>query len=220
LEQKAGQRATRLKRKYEKATVTADGETKTLPYEGKTVLIEKKGEKYTFRIEGGDELSGADARELDSQFNQWGTVSDEQMEKAILPNKAVKVNEEWQLDPAALAQAFKDAVELDPAKTSGMGRLERAYKKGGRQFGVLVFRLKIAPRALLEKGKRVPLEPGAAWTTNVRWDVCIDGSTTTTNSRVMEHNGSFELLVPSPDMAKGRAQITGKTKITGKTVEQ
>jgi hypothetical protein len=36
----------------------------------------------------------------------------------------------------------------------------------------------------------------------------------------MENSGSFELLVPSPDMAKGRAQITGKTKVTGKVVEQ
>jgi hypothetical protein len=93
LEKKAGaKKPTRLKRKYDKAREIAGGKTTTLPYEGKTVLIEKKEDKYTFRIEGGEELTGKDAKYLDSEFNKKGQ-SDDAMQRVMLPKKAVKLNE-------------------------------------------------------------------------------------------------------------------------------
>src|SRR5262249_47344843 len=52
------------RRTYEKARVTADGKTVDLPYQGKTVLIEKKDGKYIYTIEGGKEITGDDAKYL------------------------------------------------------------------------------------------------------------------------------------------------------------
>ena len=221
LERKGTQRATRLKRKYEKATVTVDGETTALPYEGKTVLIEKKGDRYVFRIEGGEELTGKDAKELDKEFNRGGRISEEELEKALLPKKAVKVNEEWKIEPAVLVKMFKEdgELELDAEKTSGTGMLARAYKKDGRQFGVLVYRLKLGAKAVREDGKRMPVEPNSAMTIEIRGDVCIDGSTTS-NSSSMDIGGRFELLVPSPDEPKARVRVDAKGKISSRTVEQ
>src|SRR4051794_23339335 len=70
LARKGTARPTRLKRAYQKAELTANGETKALPYQGKTLLIEKKDGKYAFHIEGGDELTGDDAKHLDEEFNK------------------------------------------------------------------------------------------------------------------------------------------------------
>ncbi len=42
LEKEKGKKATRLRREYTKALVKIGDDDKTLPYEGKTVLIEKK----------------------------------------------------------------------------------------------------------------------------------------------------------------------------------
>src|SRR5205085_2411517 len=41
-------RATKLRREYTKAETTAEGKTTQQPFHGKTVLIEKKGDKYHF----------------------------------------------------------------------------------------------------------------------------------------------------------------------------
>src|SRR5439155_714677 len=105
LEKEPGRRATRLRRQYEKAQARTDDQAETLPYQGKTVLIEKKGDKYRFRIEGGAELTGKDARFLDKEFNAKGRTEDEsQLEKLFLPDKAVPVGASWKLDLERIAK--------------------------------------------------------------------------------------------------------------------
>ncbi len=213
-------KATRLKRLYEKASVTDKGETTKLPYEGKTVLIEKKGEKYVFRIEGGEELTGDDAKYLDKEFNKRSNVDSEQLEQLLLPRKAVKVDEEWMVDPAALAKTFREmGYLLDPEKTTAAGKLTRAYKKDGRQFGVLVYRLRLGVKSMGEKGKLLAMQPGSMMTLDLTIDACIDGSSTTGN--VTTAGGmQVEALLPSPDQPMFRMSVNVKGKTTGKTVEQ
>jgi len=53
-------KATRLRRAYDQAEIARGDDKETLPYQGKTVLIEKKGDRYEFQIEGGEVLTGKD----------------------------------------------------------------------------------------------------------------------------------------------------------------
>ena len=65
------QESDEVRREYTKAAIKTDGNERTLPYQGKTVLIEKKNDgKYHFRIEGGEEVTGKDAESLSRSFNK------------------------------------------------------------------------------------------------------------------------------------------------------
>jgi hypothetical protein len=168
---------TRLRRQYDKARVTSDGNQQTLPYEGKTVLIEKKDGKYRFQIEGGDELTGKDAELLDKEFSHEKDEKVE-MEKILLPRRPVRVNETWKIDPEAFIQAMAKGPEgglsVDAARAVATGKLSRAYQKDGRQFGVLEFRLDLPLKDTVGKEK-LALEPGARMTVQIKLDGCIDG---------------------------------------------
>jgi hypothetical protein len=221
LERKGDQRATRLTRKYEKATITKDGETTKLPYEGKTVLIEKKGDRYVFRIEGDEELTGEAAKELDKEFNKKGELDEKALEKLLLPGKAVKVGEEWKLDVATISKAFQGEgqLELLPEKTKGTGKLLRAYRKRERQFGVLSLRLDLALKSVTQGGNKIVLQPNSKLTMEFTIDACIDGSSATAsgNWRV---SGNIEALLPSPDQPMARLRVTISGDGSGKNVEQ
>jgi hypothetical protein len=221
LEKKAGaKKPTRLKRKYEKAAVIVDGETKTLPYEGKTVLIEKKDDKYTFRIEGGDELSEDDAKQLNKEFNKK-RKDDDVMEKLLLPKKAVKLNEEWKVDSVELAKGAKEegALELDPEKTTVTGKLIRVYKKGGKQFGVLVYKLKLGLKAIYDGDKRIAVEGNSVLTGDVKIDACIDG-TSTTGHVTTNLAAQIEALLPDPANPMFRLSVNSRGKETNNSVEK
>src|SRR5205823_5472916 len=90
---------TKVKRFYDKAQAddVFDGKAKPRPYEGKTVLIEKKGDKYEFRIEGGAAID-ADG-DLTAEFT--GNDQDNQ-KKLFVPPGPVALNAPWKADPKAL----------------------------------------------------------------------------------------------------------------------
>src|SRR5579871_4752975 len=86
LEKVKGKKATKLRREYTKAIIKTGDKEKELPYQGKTLLIEKKDDgKYHFTIEGGGELQGKDVEQLNNSFNkEGGNESDENaVEKAL-----------------------------------------------------------------------------------------------------------------------------------------
>jgi hypothetical protein len=139
LEKKEGDdKATSLKRVYEKARgVGKDGKEEIKSYEGKTVLIEKKGDKYVFSIEGGKEITGKDAEDLDKSFNKEKGLSDAEMEKYLLPAKAVKSGDTWKVDAKSLmkdlGKSDKDiTIAFDDDKTEGYGKLLEAYSQSRR----------------------------------------------------------------------------------------
>jgi hypothetical protein len=172
----AKKRPTRLRRQYDKAQLTTDGKAQTLAYEGKTVLIEKKGDKYHFQIEGGDELTGKDAELLDKEFNKEKDDKSE-LEKVLLPKKAVRVNETWKIDPEglkALSKGEGDEIPVDLDKAVGTGKLVRAYQKDGRQFGVIEFRMDLPLKGTIGKEK-LTVAAGTKMTMQIKLDGCIDG---------------------------------------------
>jgi hypothetical protein len=178
LEKEPGKpRATRLERHYDKAQLTTDGKTVDLPYQGKTVLIEKKDDKYHFRIKDGEELKGDDAQPLNEEFNRGGD-EDFDLQKAILPGKPVAVDDVWKLDVAALAAAFarSSKMQLDADKAEGTGKLVKVYDKDGARFGVMQLHLEIPIKEIGEGKGKLTLKAGSKWTMDITLDGCIDGS--------------------------------------------
>jgi hypothetical protein len=183
LEKEKGKRASKIRREYIKATVKIDGKEKPLPYDGKTLLIEKKDGKYHFTIEGGKELEGKDVESLDRSFNKPGGDSEgDELEKALLPKKPVAVNETWKIDSEELLKALaKDSqhpLPVDKSKVAGQGKLLRAYKKDGRQYGVFDIEVTLPLKGDFPLGKdeKAPIQKGSKMTLHAKVDACIDGS--------------------------------------------
>jgi len=185
LEKKADARiGTKVKRHYEVATVTTGGKTTTLPYQGKTVLIEKKEGDYHFTIEGGDELKKEDAALLRKEFNKK-KESEPDLEKVMLPKGPIAVGETWQMDKDAIAKEIRSSgepLEIDESGIKGTGKLLKVYEKDGRQFGVMRMELTFPIKSV----KGLDIEKGAA-TASGDMDVCIDGS-----AHLGTVNGVFE----------------------------
>lgn len=200
---------TRLKREYEKAQVQAKDKTETLPYQGKTVLIEKKDGKFQFRIEGGEEIKGADARVLDEEFNKQD--SDFDLQKALLPKGAVARDEPWKIDMEPITTAFgKNAkMQIDAAKSKGTGKLTKVYTKDQAQFGVLEFHLELPVMELGDGKDKIALDPGAKWTMDIIMDGCIDGSRTDGTMKA-EFKITASGAVPLPDGTSAKLSTTGQ----------
>lgn len=199
----AGKPPTRLQRKYAKPRITEDGGERTLPYEGKTVLIEKKEDKYHFRIEGGDELTGKDAEVLEKEFSR----PEKGLDELLLPGKPVHINETWKIDAARIVKEFIEAeamgeptIELDAAKATVTGKLLRAYVKDGRQFGVMDFRFVLPLKSLKLAEVTAEFEAGSRLTIEQTMDVCIDG---------VEESGAM----------KGKMEMIGNLTIKANGVE-
>ena len=183
LAKEMGKRPTKLRRVYSKAIIKTDSKEKTLPYEGKTLLIEKKGDRYHFILEGGAELKGEDANLLDPAFNKPdGDDSDNaEQEKVFLPKKPVAVNETWKIDPAEVIKYLWKGKQhffpLDKSKATAQGKLLRVYKNDGRQYGVfdIDFSVPIKGDFPLDKNEKAPVQEGSKMAFRIQVDCCIDG---------------------------------------------
>jgi hypothetical protein len=176
LEHPAGaRRGTKIRRHYSRAERIRDGKTESLPYAGQIVLIEKKGDKYTFRIEGGAALTGTETQELEQEFNKGSPFflgSD-----GLLPKTAVRVGQSWTADPAPFAKELQRSgdVKVDGARAKASGKLLRAYKKDGRQYGLLELRVSVPVLSLGPGGTDLKAKDSKL-TVRLLLDGCIDGS--------------------------------------------
>jgi hypothetical protein len=197
LQKQAGERKPRkLQRHYDKAEVKIGDDTRKLPYDGKTVLIEKKGGSYGFQIEGGDELTGKEAEELDHEFNKQGDAPAD-FNKLMLPKKPVRVGESWSFDMKALIRDLEKSapMEFDAASAKGSAKLIKAYQQEGRQFGIVEYRLEFPMKAFKMEGQKAPIDEGAVMVITARVDGCIDGTLNSNTARLRM-------------LMKGRAQVS------------
>jgi hypothetical protein len=226
LEKKEGKRATKLRREYTKAVVKVGDKEMTLPYQGKTVVIEKKDGKYHFTIEGGAELTGKDAELLNRAFNKGGDDSDsDDLEKAFLPKKPVKEGDTWTIDGAAIVKAFeKDAAQpipVDKDKAAGKGKLLRAYKEGGRQYGDFDIDLDIPLKGEfpLGPGQSAPIQAGSKMGMKVQIKkACIDGTVSDGNV-AMSFDMDLTAAFKGPDGKQYKITINSKHKAKSKEEE-
>jgi hypothetical protein len=173
LEQPPGaKKPTRLRRQYSQAQTRVGKATTNRPYWNRVVLIEKKDERYTFRVEGGGPLTGLNAKDLEQEFNRKGRGL---TSRDFLPSKPVKVGESWTINLASLAEPLQATFQLkyDVARSTATGKLTRVHHKDKQLRGTLEIRLDLA---LTAAGDGVPLLPDSRLEITSRPDLCIDGS--------------------------------------------
>jgi hypothetical protein len=72
--------------------------------------------------------------------------------------------------------AKQGGMELDEARSTGKGMLVKAYKKDGRQFGEMKFKMEM-PVLTIGKGKeQLKFMAGSKIALDLTIDVCIDGT--------------------------------------------
>jgi len=192
-----GKCPTLLERAYEQAQVTIDGKTKDLPYKGKTVLIEKKDGRYSFSIEG-KELSYEEADLLIKEF-VVGADGKADLERAVVPKAAVKINESWKMDlaPFVVDTAKGGQLDLDPDKVAGSATLMDAYKKDGQQFARIKVGLTLPIKSLGKGVLSVQTKEGSAALVEMDLDACIDGSSkTATIKRITNVEAKSSMSLP------------------------
>jgi hypothetical protein len=206
LEQKGNARPSRLRRKYEEAKTTSRGKTEDLPFAGKTVLIEKKGGSYVFRIEDGKELKGEDAKLLEQEFNNESDPA--AFEKMLLPDRPVAPATPWKLNMGPLVKEFERSSRLqaDPDKSTGTGTLAKVYEKEGRKHGYINVAVDMPLKVLGEGKQRLEVQAGSKASFEGLLDVCIDGKRQSgTVKATFRLNAAADVAMP--DGAKGKMTI-------------
>lgn len=199
---------TKLKRAYETAQKTKEGKKETLPYQGKTVLIEKKGDTFVFSVDG-ERMSKDDAEDLDKEFNKKD--GDDGLDNEdFLPKKAVKVNEPWKIDVAKLAKSFGNEApfELDADNSKASGKILKAYKRDGKQFGVIEVSIDFTPTEFKTEGDAIPLKKGSKLGLVITIDTCIDGTV---------NDGDVKMAIVihiEGEIPNGTIKIVGDSKVT------
>ena len=176
LKREAGKPITKAQRDYTKAQKRDGEQTTELPLQGKSVLIEKKGEHYAFTYANGEPLDGPAAAVLKNDFS--GVATGKELEKELLPGKAVKVGDTWKIDTAKIAQLLtKDGkMELDTAKAIGQGTLVKTYKKDGRLHGEMKFTMMLPLQTVGKGNQALKFADGAKIDLALSLDTCIDGT--------------------------------------------
>jgi hypothetical protein len=137
---------TKLTRTYHVARRTdlKSGELQPLPFNGKTVDIEKKGSSYQLTIDG-KRMPREDAVELESEFRS----ADKLKIDALLPDHPVRVGESWTLASAILKAFGEDmSAGMDLTKSRLTAQLARAYTQDGHQWGTIAFDFELVPKAV------------------------------------------------------------------------
>ena len=198
-------KAVKLKRVYEKSEEVKDGTTSKLPLDGKTVVIEKKGDKYTFTYANGKAVDGKALEDLDNEFNK----KDDNLEDFI-PKRPLKIGETWTMDREKLIKAMtkdkeKEPFEIDAKKVTGTGKLADAYTFGGHKYGVYDLHLEFPLTALSGEGK-VPLKAGSKMAMHIVGDGNVDG---TEPDGIVTMRMTLRVFFEAPNGAAGSIKADG-----------
>lgn len=204
-------RPTKAKHVYSAAERVINGKTVPASFQGKTVLIDRSGTGYTFRIEKGGKLSPEDVKYFARQYN----TKPRKRPQDLIPNRAVRVGETWQVDKEAMAKQFKeDGLVLEDSKTTGVGKLTKVYQKDGKQFGVIELRFEVYPLESNDAGRKTTMKPGSKIVYELRADTCIDG---TTSESAVTNRSLGELIVIQGGEVK--LSIDETDTVTGKLIQ-
>jgi hypothetical protein len=171
---KGEKKGTKIKRVYEKAEDVKDDTATKLPLHGKTVVIEKKGDKYTFTFDDGKAVDGEPREELDKEFNK----KDEDAIDDFIPKRPLKPGETWKMDADKLVKALtkeKDAFTVDKKGASGTGKLAEVYTFGGSRYGVYDMRVEL-PLTELGGENKLALKAGSKMVMHIVGDGNVDGT--------------------------------------------
>lgn len=196
-----GKKPTHLRRRYEIAQVTTNGRTEILPYQGEAVIITWKDDKYQFRLEGGRELTGREARFFKKEFNDKKPGNEPFNEyQDILPPKAVQAGDSWTIDIKPWIKAVgADEKDIDVSRAVATGKLLNVHEKTGRPFAVIQLSRALPFNAL----GAATAEGGCQMTLKSKLDCCMDGRALAGDAAwTLEWQGTW--LVPRND---GKAKM-------------
>lgn len=200
---------TKVKRTYQTADLTTAAGAQDLGLKGKTVLIEKKGDKYEFTIDGAA-VSAKAAEILGQEFS----ARKQSTEDDLIPKKPVQVGEPWPIDVAKATAEFSANMVFDLDKSTATGRLVKVSDKGGKKFGVIELRMELVVAKLKQQQGEIPLKEGSKLSIAFTMDGCIDGSEATGGGK-MTMTGKLSGEVPG--VAQVVIDITSTA--TGTTTE-
>jgi hypothetical protein len=172
-----GKPPTRLKRVYDKAEMRGakgpDGkEQPQLPYHNQTLLIEKNGQRYEFRIEFGPAVM--DEPNLEAEFNG---VDLETQKRLFLPPGPVAAGKTWSIDAKQLLHGFDKTAQVTVGKAEGSGKLVKVYDSDGRKYGVVECTIELAFKDTSRDDKaKGELTTDQSLKLKITFDGCIDGT--------------------------------------------
>jgi hypothetical protein len=201
---------TKVKRTYESAELTVNGQQQDLGLKGRTVLIEKKGDRYAFTADG-KPVAGKAAELLGKEFSGKKQTRDED----FLPGKPVKVGETWKIDVAKVAAELSaTGMVIDDQKSTGSGKLAKVYDKGGKKFGVIEVKMDLVVTKIKSGPQEIPLKDSKLITTLVL-DGCIDGTEATGGGKM-----SMKGKLSGDIMNVAQVVVDVDVSTTGNTVQQ
>ncbi|MBN9522772.1 hypothetical protein J0H58_30345 [bacterium] len=162
----------KLRRTYEKAVEVTDGAETKLPLHGRTVVIERAGETYSFLQADGTALPEKAAAELDRSFNKAKLDA-----RDLFPKGGVKAGDTWDLTETFLKGigTADNPLVFDTAAAKVTGKLLAATKTGGATVGD--FRITgDLPLTAVRGEQPVRLEPGGKNTFTMTGRGALDGS--------------------------------------------
>jgi hypothetical protein len=215
LEKAAGdKKPTKLSRTYTVAEKTVKGGITKESYSGKTVLVEKKGEKYELSV-GGKALNESDAPDLYKKFNK----KDGPQNQDLLPTEPVKVGAGWKVAADKAEKVFKsfddDKLKIDPKKSTIEGKLLKAYKKDGAQFGVFELTLTLVVTEIDLNGQGVKTSADSKIVMKGTIDTCIDGTVASEEGK-MEMTANIVAEIPTVGTLTLGVKTTTEEKVRAK----
>lgn len=201
LAKEAGKAVTKVRREYEKALLTRGDKTVPLSFHGKTLIIEKEGDK-SHVFDGDKELADKDVLFLDEGFNR-GAKDIRDFEKFFIPADPVKVDEAYRLDMPPLIQALVltgigAKMEVEVTKAEGTGRLVKAYTRDNRPFGRFAVQFSVPVTTMVTRKAKYPALEGSKLTSDVDLDLLIDGSSVNRTTK-MAVKLDISAMSPAPE---------------------
>ena len=166
------------RRTYETALEESDGAETKLPLHGKTVTVERRGEKYTFTADG-VALAPAAAKELESEFTKKGGIGDHK----LFPKTAVKPGDSWDLTETFLKELDTPdgPFAIAPKGATATGKLLSTTRKGPTTFGDIQVSADL-PLAELRGKQPLKLNPVSRWKITLKGSGALDGTVPEGNS--------------------------------------
>jgi hypothetical protein len=176
LDQVNGQ-TTRFRRQIERAVQTVNG-SDPIPMlcHGKTVLVEAKDGKTQVTWEGGESVPDNFARQMELILK--GSKENFAVMSKIdpLPSLPVKVGETWTINISNLVSECEAKHGCEVKGASGSATLQKVEKRGGSLFAVMVVKVHVPLRCIVQGEKQITLTDGCGMTWESTYDFCIDGT--------------------------------------------
>lgn len=166
--------ATKIRRIYADTANYTNGFRRPSFELDKPIVASKKGSQFAYSFEEDKPIHPGMVALLESEFNPSAMNSNHEL---LLPNKPIKVNENWTIDSEKLAIAMGVTdMTIDLAKSSAKGKLSKYYRKNDQSWGTLEFQIELRVTKLTSGFTTVTLRPVSQLSASLTLDACIDGS--------------------------------------------